>query len=89
MANHESIESLIPRVEGLAESLNTPAPEGEVKEIERRQKLREYIIRYQSQHSIPDVAFLGNWRGHSEIWDRWQNVAKSPVYSTTSRMRRR
>ena len=36
MANRESIESLIPRVEGLAKSLSTPAPEGESEEIERR-----------------------------------------------------
>ena len=40
MANRESIESLIPRIEDLAESLGTPAPEGEIKEMERRQKLR-------------------------------------------------
>jgi hypothetical protein len=39
MANRESIESLIPRIEGLAESLSPPAPEGEMKEIERRQAL--------------------------------------------------
>jgi hypothetical protein len=41
IANRGSIESLIPRVEGLAESLITPAPEDEVKEIKRRQKLKE------------------------------------------------
>jgi hypothetical protein len=41
IANRGSIESLIPRVEGPAESLITPAPEGEVKEIKRRQKLKE------------------------------------------------
>jgi hypothetical protein len=41
MANRESIESLIPRVENLAESLSTPAPEGEIKGIKRRQKLKE------------------------------------------------
>ena len=39
MANRESIESLIPRVEGLAESLSAPAPDGEIKEIQRRQEL--------------------------------------------------
>ena len=39
MANRESIESLIPRVEGLAKSLSTPAPEGETEEIERREAL--------------------------------------------------
>ena len=38
--NREKIESLIPRVEGLAKSLSTPAPRGEAKEIERRQELR-------------------------------------------------
>ena len=43
MANRESIESLLPRVEGLGESLNTPAPEGEIKEIERRKALRRYF----------------------------------------------
>ena len=43
MANRESIQSLIPRVEGLAESLSAPAPEGEVKEIERRQTLIRYF----------------------------------------------
>ena len=41
VANRETIESLVPRVEGLAESLSTPAPEGEVKEIKRRQVLKE------------------------------------------------
>ena len=41
MANRDSIASLIPRIEGLAESLSTPAPEGEIKEIKRRQKLKE------------------------------------------------
>ena len=44
MANRGSIESLIPRVEGLAESLSTPAPEGEIKEIKRRQKLKGYLL---------------------------------------------
>ena len=38
-ANRESIESLIPRVEGLAESLKSPAPEGEADEIKRREVL--------------------------------------------------
>ena len=41
MANRETIEALIPRIEGLAESLSVPAPDGEIKEIKRRQKLRE------------------------------------------------
>jgi hypothetical protein len=41
MANRESITSLLPRVEGLAESLSSPAPEGEVKEIKRRKELKE------------------------------------------------
>ena len=41
MANRESIESLIPRVDGLAESLSAPAPEGETEEIKRRKKLKE------------------------------------------------
>ena len=39
MANRESIESLIPRVEGLAKSLGASAPEGETEEIERREAL--------------------------------------------------
>ena len=41
IANRGSIESLIPRVEQLAVSLSTPAPEGEGEEIKRRQKLKE------------------------------------------------
>ena len=41
MANRDTIGSLIPRVDGLAESLSTPAPEGEIKEMRRRQKLAE------------------------------------------------
>ena len=40
VVNRETIESLIPRVEGLAESLSAPAPRGEAKEIERREKLK-------------------------------------------------
>ena len=40
MANRKIIESLIPRVEGLAQSLSSPAPEGEIEEIERRKILR-------------------------------------------------
>ena len=40
MANRETIESLIPRVEELAQSLSSPAPEGEIDEIERRKILR-------------------------------------------------
>ena len=39
MANRESIESLIPRVDNLAKLLGTPAPEGETEEIQRRQEL--------------------------------------------------
>ena len=41
VANRETIESLIPRVEDLAESLSTPALEGEVREIKRRKELNE------------------------------------------------
>ena len=37
--NRGMIESLIPRVEGLAKSLSTPVPRGEAREIERRQEL--------------------------------------------------
>ena len=40
MANREIIESLIPRVEGLARSLSSPAPEDEIDEIERRKELK-------------------------------------------------
>ena len=40
MACRQTIESLIPRVEGLAQSLGGPAPEGEVKEGERREVLK-------------------------------------------------
>jgi len=39
MACRQTIESLIPRVEGLAQSLGVPIPEGEVKEEERRKIL--------------------------------------------------
>ena len=39
MANRKTVESLVPRIEGLAESLKEPTPEGEVKEVERREKL--------------------------------------------------
>ena len=38
-ANRKTIKALIPRVEGLAYSLSSPVPEGEVKEVERRQAL--------------------------------------------------
>jgi hypothetical protein len=41
MANHKTIRSLIPRVQGLADSLSTPAPEGEIKEMKRRKALVE------------------------------------------------
>jgi hypothetical protein len=40
MACRQTIESLMPRVEWLAESLSAPAPEGEVKEEERRTILK-------------------------------------------------
>jgi hypothetical protein len=40
MACRQTIESLVPRVEGLAESLSAPAPEGEVKEEKRRTALK-------------------------------------------------
>ena len=36
----KTIESLVPRVEGLAKSLCTPVPEGEVKEEGRREALK-------------------------------------------------
>jgi len=39
MACRQTIESLIPRVEGLAQSLSSPVPEGEFKEEERRKIL--------------------------------------------------
>ena len=39
MANRETIGSLVPRMEGLAESLKKPAPNGEVGEIKRREEL--------------------------------------------------
>lgn len=41
VANRGSIESLIPRIEGLAESLTEPVPDGEVKEINRREALKQ------------------------------------------------
>jgi len=40
VASRKSIELLIPRVEGLAQSLSGPVPEGEVKEEERRKTLK-------------------------------------------------
>ena len=40
IACRKTIESLIPRVEGLAASLSAPVPEGEVKEEERRKTLK-------------------------------------------------
>lgn len=40
VACRQTIMSLIPRVEGLAQSLSEPAPEGEVKEEERRKVLK-------------------------------------------------
>ena len=40
-ANREVINSLIPRIDGLADSLSTPAPEGEIEEINRRKELKE------------------------------------------------
>lgn len=41
MASHKMIESLMLRVERLAESLRGPAPEGEAKEIGRRETLKK------------------------------------------------
>jgi len=46
MANRQAVESLIPRVEGLAESLRAPVPEGETKEGDRREVLKRYITDY-------------------------------------------
>ena len=46
MANRQTVESLIPRVEGLAESLRTPVPEGEIKERDRRDVLKRYLAGY-------------------------------------------
>ena len=40
VVNRETIKSLIPRVEGFAKSLSTPAPTGEFKEIKRREELK-------------------------------------------------
>jgi hypothetical protein len=40
MACRKKVESLIPRVEGLGQSLNGPVPDGEVKEEERREVLK-------------------------------------------------
>jgi len=46
MANRQTVESLIPRVEGLAESLRAPVPEGEIKERDRREALKRYFSSY-------------------------------------------
>ena len=78
---------MVPRVEGLAESLGTPVPEGEVKEIKRRQKLKRQPA-FIKVKIDPDAQFLGNWKRLSETWNRWQNAEKSRVSSTTSGMRR-
>ena len=37
---HQTIEPLMPRVEGLAESLRAPVPEGEIGEAKRRKILK-------------------------------------------------
>ena len=39
--NELTIESLVPRVEALVESLRTPVPEGDVKEQKRRKNLEQ------------------------------------------------
>jgi hypothetical protein len=51
----------MPRVERLAESLSGPAPEGEVKEEERREILKRYLTPSRidgisNSHDLP-----GNW----------------------------
>ena len=43
VACRQTIESLMPRVEQLAESLSKPAPEGETGEEERREILKRYL----------------------------------------------
>ena len=40
MANRKTIESLTPRIEGLAEALRAPAVESEVRERERRETFK-------------------------------------------------
>ena len=49
MANRQTVESLIPRVEGLAESMRTPVPEGEIKERDRRDVLKRYLAGYHDE----------------------------------------
>ena len=44
MACREKMESLKPRVEALAQSLDGPVPEGEAKEEERRKDLKRYLL---------------------------------------------
>jgi len=39
MTCRQTIEALIPRVEGLAETLGAPVPDGDIKEKERRKIL--------------------------------------------------
>ena len=39
--NELTIESLVPRVNALVESLRTPVPEGDVKEQKRRKNLEQ------------------------------------------------
>jgi hypothetical protein len=43
MANRDTIKSLIPRIEGLADSLKGPAPKDDVKEVDRRKALIGYF----------------------------------------------
>jgi hypothetical protein len=42
-ANKQAIESLAPRVDALAKQLRRRAPEGDVREQERRKELEEYV----------------------------------------------
>ena len=68
----------MPRVEGLAESLSAPAPEGEIKEEERRTALKRYNPNLPKVGSQSDVHYLlGNWITFSETSPHWCNEARS------------
>lgn len=61
VACRETVESLMPRVEQLAESLSGPVPDGEVKEEERRKILKRYFASSEVDALSNLHNFPGNW----------------------------
>ena len=55
MGCRQTIESLIPRVEGLAKSLNQPVPEDEIREQARREVLKRYPRDFLRDQDLADV----------------------------------